>query len=187
MANGVQLPKPFSQQSSGFGLEQLNQIIPSIGNFADIAGGSVLESQGSKIKAQGYRNAATAALRAVKFNNSIDKLDTIRRTNSSARQLNRIAAQQQVQSAASGVAGGASSLAIMDATLDSALRVARDEAISLSARQGARLFEGESKAAALETKAQSEEFTARQNRIRSIPKALGGLGAVFQNITGALN
>lgn len=146
--------------------------------------GSKQENEGFKLQAGGYRQAANATLAAAEYNNQIAEINTQRRLEAMGRQMKRIGAEQRVAAVSSGFASSSKSkLAVMDATLDQFSRQIRDEAASLSHQQQANLFEAQSEATALETRARTVEFEAKQRK-REQKKQMFSAGGNFLNILG---
>ena len=150
------------------GLQKFGTVLGPLTNLSQTIQGDRMQRAGAKMRARGFRNAASSTLAATEFNNEILEINTERRLDALGRQIRRVSAEQRVAAVASGFASTSrSKLAVMDATLDQFSRQIQDEAVSLVHQQQANLFEAQTQATALETQARTAEFTSRQRSERS--------------------
>lgn len=171
--------------ANGFTLNNLLGVASSASNLGQTILGSRMQQQGSEMQAAGFRQAANSSLAAAEYNNRILELNTQRRLEALGRQIRTISAEQRVAAVSSGFASSSrSKLAVMDATLDQYSRQISNEAVSLGHQQQANLFEAQTAATALETRARTAEFQAAQARSRQTPSILASIGNLASTIGG---
>lgn len=164
-------------------------IMESMSTRSSLMQSSKLIQQGAEIEAQGYRDAAKAAIQAANYNNETDARNTKRNVDIIAREAMQVVSTQTATAGASGFATSSRSfLSVMDATLDDYTRAFNQERYNLQSRQTSVLFEAATQAQALENQALTAEWRAKveQQKIKAqmpsmlstVMQALGALGGL---------
>lgn len=168
-----------------FDIGSLLKLSGPLQNFGQTILGGRMQAQGSEMQAQGFRQAASGTLQAADFNNSVLNVNTQRRLEALGREIRRVGSEQTVAAVSSGFASTSKSkLAVMDATLDQFSRQIQQEAVSLGHQQQSNLFEAQSAATSLETRARATEFKARDTSRKSLAGTISSASTLLTSIGG---